>query len=138
MLNQVTLVGNLGQNPELKTFPNGTQVCKFGLGVSRGVKVDGAYQYVTDWFNVTCFNKTAEKVATQGYKGLRVCVSGSLRTNQYEKKDGTQVKDVQIIAYKVIFIVPKQDQAYQPPVDAQAWDRDTTQEPIFSDDDLPF
>jgi single-strand DNA-binding protein len=141
MINQVFLVGNLGRDPDLRTFPNGTQVCKFTLGVSRAVKVDGSYQYATDWFHVTCFNKTAERLAAQGHKGLRVFVSGSLRNNSYTRKDGTEVRDTQIIADKVIFNVPKQensDEFQETKEKLNAWDRDLSQEPIFTDEEPPF
>ena len=138
MINQVTLVGRLGQNPEIKILPNGTKVCKFSIAVSRSVKVNNGYEYATDWFNVTCFNNTAERLATHGFKGLQVIVSGRLQINKYEKQDGALIKEIQIIADRVIFSIPKQDQQQDSSPNSTAWNQDDPQESLYGEDDLPF
>ena len=101
-INHVTLIGNLGNAPELKTTSNGKQVAKFSIAVNE--KRGGADK--TDWFNITAWEKTAEACAKYLVKGSKVCVQGRLQTGSYEK-DGIKRYTTDIIATQVEFLSSK-------------------------------
>ena len=86
-MNYVTLVGNLGRDPELAYSGSGKAVCKMSVGTKeRGVN---GQEDVMTWHNVVVFNEMAENVAASLSKGDRVIVIGRIRKNKWEKKDGT-------------------------------------------------
>lgn len=78
--------GNLGKDPEIKYSESGTAVTKFSLACTTGY---GEREH-TEWFNVTCFGKTAEAMAQYAQKGTRMLVQGELKTETYEKDGATR------------------------------------------------
>lgn len=94
-LNVVTLVGNVGNDPEQREFESGNKVTKFSIGVGRWNKK--TEQEVTDWVDIETFNKMGDYVK----KGMKVCVNGSLITSVYQKEDGTKAKRIYILAKTV-------------------------------------
>jgi len=79
-LNDCKIMGHAGREAELSYSQNGVAICKFSIAVSRGKDKE------TDWFNVTCFNKTAEIAAENVQKGSLVLCSGSMQSNKYQEK----------------------------------------------------
>lgn len=80
-MNRVTLLGNVGKDPELKTV-GGTPLAKFSVATNERYKDrDGNRQDHTEWHNVECWGKTAEFVAQYVKKGRMVYIEGSLRTS---------------------------------------------------------
>lgn len=102
-LNTITLVGNVGNEPEQREFESGSKVTKFCIGVGRWNK--RTEQEVTDWVDIETFNKMGDYVK----KGMKVCVHGSLVTSVYEKEDGNKVKRVYVLAKTIELMQQKKD-----------------------------
>ena len=101
--NQVTIVGNLTRDPELRYTPNGAAVVKLGVAVSRRVK-DESGQWKdadTSFFDVTAWRSMAENIAETLTQGTRVVVVGRLRTNSWETAEGERRSKVEIEADEV-------------------------------------
>ena len=82
-INKVILIGNLGKDPEAKTFANGGSITNVTLATSDSWKDrDGQMQERTDWHNVVFHNKLGEIAAQYLRKGSKVYVEGSLRTRK--------------------------------------------------------
>jgi single-strand DNA-binding protein len=99
-VNNVTILGNLTRDPELRFTPNGTAVVSFGIAVNRNIqnKTSGEWETQVDFFNVTAWFKLAENCAESLSKGDRVLVSGRLSQDSWEGKDGQKRSSVRIIA----------------------------------------
>jgi single-strand DNA-binding protein len=101
-LNKITIIGNLGKDPELRTTNSGKSVCNFSVATSYGTG-DNAE---TEWHRVTCWDKTAEFVNEFARKGKQVYVEGRLQTRSYEK-DGQTRYSTEVIAHTVLLLGPK-------------------------------
>jgi single-strand DNA-binding protein len=102
--NQVTIVGNLTRDPELRYTPNGAALVKFGVAVSRRFKDDATGQWKdaeTSFFDVTAWRQLAENVAESLTQGSRVVVVGRLRTNSWETPEGEKRSKIEIEAEEV-------------------------------------
>ncbi len=97
-LNRVTLIGNLGKDPEIKYFPNGDAFCNVTIatGETWKDKNSGEQKERTEWHNVVFSKKLAEIVGQYLKKGSKVYVEGSLRTRKWEK-DGIDRYTTEII-----------------------------------------
>lgn len=104
MMNRVTLIGNLGRDPELRYTPAGDPVVKLSLATSRRYKDrrDTVVEEV-EWHRVTVWGKQAEHCNAYLTKGRQVCVEGRLRTSSYDK-DGQKHFATEIVAERVIFL----------------------------------
>lgn len=90
-INKVILIGNLGKDPDAKTFANGGSVTNVTLATSESWKdKDGQQQERTEWHNVVFHNKLGEIVAQYLRKGSKVYVEGSIRTRKYQDKASGQ------------------------------------------------
>ena len=79
MYQQITLIGNLGRDPEMRYTPTGLPVTSFTMAVSRNwVGQDGQRQEKTIWFRVTAWRKLAETASQYLRKGSKVLVVGEL------------------------------------------------------------
>lgn len=91
-VNKVILLGNLGKDPETKTFENGGVVCSFTLATTDSYYDREKNQRVdlpTEWHNIRINRSGLAKVAQQYLrKGSQVYLEGSLRTRQYQTKEG--------------------------------------------------
>ena len=99
--NNVTLVGNLTREPELRYTQGGKGVTSFGLAVSHRYQVNGEWQEKTSFFNVTAWDALGENVAATLSKGTRVIVSGRLEVREYEARDGGKRTSVDVIADEI-------------------------------------
>ncbi len=99
-VNNITVLGNITRDPELRFTPSGTAVASFGLAVNRNIqnKNSGEWETQVDFFNVTAWYKLAENCAESLSKGDRVLVSGRLSQDSWESKDGQKRSTVKIIA----------------------------------------
>lgn len=90
-INKVILIGNLGKDPEVKSFPNGGQVCNVSLATSESWKgKDGQQQEHTEWHNLVFNDKLAEIAGKYLRKGSKVFVEGKIRTRKYQDKEGKE------------------------------------------------
>ena len=102
MSNQVTVVGNLTREPELRYTPSGAAVAKFGLAVNRSyTNRNGEKVEETSFFNVNAWRQLAENVAESLSTGTRVIVSGRLQSRSWETEDGQKRTVVEIEADEV-------------------------------------
>lgn len=99
-VNNITILGNLTRDPELRFTPNGTAVVSFGLAVNRNIqnKTSGEWETQVDFFNVTAWYKLAENCAESLNKGDRVLVSGRIAQDSWESKEGQKRSTVRIVA----------------------------------------
>lgn len=98
-LNKVTIIGNLGKDPEVRVTPGGLCVCNFSVAVSEKTK-DKEH---TEWFDVTAFGKLGEIASKYLKKGKTAYVEGRLETRKFEI-NGQQRSKTSLIAKDVIFL----------------------------------
>ncbi len=103
-LNQVTLMGNLTRDPELRQTPTGQNVTSFSLALNRAYKdQSGEWQEVTDYIDIVCWGPLAERVAQYLSKGRRCLVQGRLQSRSWEQ-DGQKRSKVEVLANDVTFL----------------------------------
>ena len=89
--NKVQLIGNLGQNPEIKTLDGGKKMAKFSLATSEVYRnAQGEKVKETQWHNIVVWGKVAEIVERYLTKGSEVAVEGKLTNRTYNDKDGNK------------------------------------------------
>lgn len=105
-VNYVELIGWLGNDPEQRYTPSGVAIAEFSVGVKRlgNRNEDGSWSYETDWLDVVAWDQLAETAAANLRKGSRVRVTGSLRTDTWEDRDGNRRKRINIRAEDIIFL----------------------------------
>ena len=102
--NQVTLMGNLTRDPELRTTPNGQSVCSFSLALNRSYKAaTGDWTEVTDYIDIVAWAALGERVAQYLTKGRPALVSGRLQSRSWEQ-DGQKRSKVEVVANDVTFL----------------------------------
>lgn len=104
MMNRVILVGRLTRDPELRRTTAGKAVTSFSIAIDNRGTREG--EKTTSFFNVVCWNQTAENVAKYTHKGSLVGVDGRLQQRSYEK-NGVKNTIVEIVAESVQFLEPK-------------------------------
>ena len=88
-INKVILIGNLGQDPELRYTGSGTAVCNMRIATSESYKDrDGNQVENTEWQTVVAWSRLAEICGEYLKKGRQVYIEGSLQTRQWEDRDG--------------------------------------------------
>ncbi len=99
MRNKVTLIGNLGQNPEVKELNGGKKVAKFSLATNESY-LNKAGEKVTDtqWHNLIAWGKTAEIIEKYVTKGSEIAIEGKLLNRNYTDKEGVKryVTEIQV------------------------------------------
>lgn len=109
-MNNVTLLGRLTKDPELRYTQNGTATCRFTLVIDRGLSRDkkaeaqASGQPTVDFIPCQAWGKTAELIANYLGKGRQVGLEGSIRTGSYTNKDGQKVYTTDVNVYKIHFI----------------------------------
>jgi single-strand DNA-binding protein len=94
--NNVTLVGNLVEDPELRFTPSGVAMVKIRFAVNRRYQKDGEWQEETSFFGGTAWRDMAENVAESLQKGSRIIVTGSLEQRSWETQEGDKRSVVEI------------------------------------------
>ena len=99
-INNITIVGNLTRDPELRFTSNGTPVASFGIAVNKRFqnKSTGEWENEADFFNVSAWFKLAENCAESLGKGDRVLINGRLTQDSWDDKDGQKRTNFKIIA----------------------------------------
>jgi len=135
--NQATLVGNLGNDPDVKYTQSGTAVCKLSVATSEKRKGEE----VTTWHRVTAFGKLAEICGEYLKKGSKVFIQGRIHNDSYEK-DGVKHYTSEILADQMRMLGDKPageraPRTEQPRRQAPA---NPAADPLddFADDDIPF
>ena len=110
MYNKVIMMGRICSDPELKTTPNGVNVCTFRIAVDRRFQQKGE-ERKTDFFNVVAWRSTGELVSKYFGKGRMILVEGELQTRPYTDKSGNQSTWYEINAERVSFTGEKSGNA---------------------------
>ena len=109
--NQVSLTGNLGDFPEIRYFESGKSKASFRIAVSTGKDKS------PDWFDIECWNKSAERAMQRLSKGSRIIVSGSLKQERWQdRQTGVQRSKVVLNAESIEIIerAPQEPTSKQP------------------------
>lgn len=105
MVNKVIIVGNLGKDPDVRFTPSGRAKAAFPVATSeKWTDQDGNRQERTEWHNVVVWGKQAETCGQYLAKGRQVFVEGSIRSRQYDDKDGNRRYITEIVARDVRFL----------------------------------
>lgn len=98
-VNKVILVGNLGQDPEVRYMPNGGAVANLTLATSETWrdKADGEMREHTEWHRVVVFGKLAEIVSEYLRKGAQVYIEGQLRTRKWTDQSGQDKYTTEVV-----------------------------------------
>ncbi len=101
-LNQVTLVGSVGKDAETRMIGENSQVPKFGLATNRSYKdKNGEKQTQTEWHNIEVWGDTAKFAGNFVKKGGLVLVTGEIRYEKFDDKDGKPQQRTKIVANKI-------------------------------------
>ena len=84
-MNNVTILGRLGADPETTFSKDGKAICKFRVGVTRKFNKE-----MTDWFDCVAFGKTGEIIARYFTKGNQIALQGEIQFGSYGAQDGTK------------------------------------------------
>jgi len=98
-INKVIIVGNLGNDPEVRYMPNGGAVTNISVATSETWKdkQSGEQQVRTEWHRIVFFNRLGEIAGEYLRKGSKVYVEGSIRTRKWQDKDGQDRYTTEII-----------------------------------------
>lgn len=106
MINQVTLVGRLTRDPEVKFTSEGTPVAHVVLAVNRHYRNHNG-EIETDFVQCTLWKKTAENTAHYCRKGSVIGITGRLQTRHYDNQEGRRIYVTEVVADDVRFLGSK-------------------------------
>jgi single-strand DNA-binding protein len=110
--NRVQLIGNLGQDPEMKTLESGKKVAHFTLATKDDYKnSEGQKISETTWHNVVAWNGHAELVEKYLKKGGQVAIEGKIAYRSYEDKQGVTKYITEIVLNELMFLKSPKGQA---------------------------
>ena len=139
-INKVILIGNLGNDPELKYTKSGSAVANITLATSEAWKdkTNGDQQERTEWHRVVFFNRLGEIAGEYLRKGSKIYVEGSLRTRKWQGQDGQDRYTTEIVASEMQMLDSKGGDANQ----KQDRNPNPPQAPSYGGDDfddgIPF
>ena len=122
MKNSVTLVGFVGNDPEVRETRSDTKITNVSLATTRSFKdSEGERQQETEWHRITCFNGLGKNVAQYCTKGQMVSVEGRIHYTQWEDQEGIKRYGCEILADKVDFLTrgASQDNKDAPDIDEE-------------------
>ena len=99
-VNKVILIGNLGKDPEIRTFQNGGKVCNFSIATSENWKdrSTGERQERTQWHNIAIFSEPISNIAEQYLKkGSKVFIEGQLETRKWQDQSGNDRYSTEVV-----------------------------------------
>jgi single-strand DNA-binding protein len=140
-MNNVSLVGRLTKDPDVRYTTNGLSIARINIAVDRQFKKEG--QATADFIPCIAFGKTAEFVEKYFLKGQRIGLTGRIQTGSYEKEDGTKVYTTDIVIDNVEFVESKtndnsQAQTGRRPEPSAAQGDGFMNIPDGMEDELPF
>ena len=103
-MNVVVITGNLTKDPELRSLPSGTSVCKLRVAVNSRRKDGDQWVDKPNYFDVTVWGAQGENCATYLSKGRPVAVEGRLEWREWDAQDGSKRQAVEIVANSVQFL----------------------------------
>ena len=135
-MNKLTLIGNLTNDPEIRSTQTGKNVCTFTIAVNRK-KVS---EPQTDFFRINAWNGLADTCARFLNKGKKVAVVGELQARTYEDKQGKTRLSLDVSADEVEFLSPKEEKPKKEKENSDGYDNpaDLAGFTDIRSDDLPF
>lgn len=147
-LNKVTLIGNLGADPEARYTPGGNCVANFNIATNERWmnKQNNQWEERTEWHRVVVWGKTAEHCKEYLSKGRTIYVEGRLQTRKWEDKSGQTRYTTEIVAQKVLFLgtgAGKNAEAVHDgdgsePIGASSVGTSNEPPPFNAEEDIPF
>ncbi len=139
MVNRVVLVGRLVKDPELRKTNSDVSFATFTLAVDNRVREQDGTRG-TIFIDCRVFRDQAENMVKFTRKGSMVAVDGSLNQRNFERRDGTKGKAIEIIVDSVTFLEPKKETPVEEPKfdDIQVPSNNNLDSIDLPDDDLPF
>ena len=147
-MNNVSLIGRLTQDPELRTTSTGLSTTRFSIAVDGRPNAQG--EATTNFINIVAWRGQAENVCKYCKKGTQVGVQGYIQTGSYTAQDGTKRYTTDVVANQVTFLGSKSsgdtntsyDMSNEAPVETADLSEDPYanmgEETVLSDEDLPF
>ncbi len=110
-VNRVTLLGNVGKDPEIRSTPGGTMVANLTLATSdRQKDAQGNWQDRTEWHNLVAFTRTAEIVRDYVKKGSKLFIEGKIQTRSWDDKESGQKRyRTEIIVNDLVLLSSRED-----------------------------
>jgi len=121
MINKATLIGNLGQDPEIRYTQSGTRVATFTVATTERWKgQDGQMQESTEWHRIVAWQRLAEICGEYLHKGSRVYIEGKIQTRKWQDQNGNDRYTTEIVAREMKMLTPQNgqsssDNGYSPP-----------------------
>jgi len=147
-INKVILIGNLGDNPEVRYTAGGAAVANIRMATSESWKdkETGEQQERTEWHRVVFFGRLAEIVAEYLKKGAQVYVEGRLQTRKWQDKEGNDRYSTEVVASEMQMLGGRggganMNQSAPPSSSAEARTpagKAVSADSDFVDDDIPF
>ena len=128
-MNNATILGRLGRDPETTFSKDGKAICKFSVGVTRKFNKE-----VTDWFNCASFGKTAELIQQYFKKGNQIALQGEIQFGDYTDKEGVKRYTTTLVVNSFDFIAGNGNNTNGGNQEAAATE---FSEPVY-DADMPF
>ncbi|MEQ3473404.1 single-stranded DNA-binding protein [Enterococcus cecorum] len=136
-MNNVSLIGRLTKDPDLRYTSSGMAVATFSLAVQRSFRnKDGEYE--ADFINCVCWNKSGETLANHVKKGQRIGVTGRIQTRNYENEQGNRVYVTEVVVEGFTFLEKKDENQNSNQGSFGAKQGGFNQGPTITNDDLPF
>jgi single-strand DNA-binding protein len=133
-INRITLIGFLGDTPELKFSSQGKPIGTFSLAVNERWKdADGASRERVEWFRIVCFGRLAEVCGEYLNKGRHVYLEGRLQTRKWKGPEGEKRTAIEVVANQMQIL----DRAPQNGNGAKATESSNPAEPV-DESDNPF
>ena len=138
MLNNISVMGRLTADPELRVTPNGVSVCSFTIANDKDFKKDGDEP---NWIDCVAWRNEADFISRYFKKGALIIVTGSLNTRQFEDKNGNKRKVTEVVVNQSYFSTTKRENATERAANEpkQEYEPATAEDfTVDSQDDLPF
>lgn len=133
MHNSAQILGNVGQNPEIRMTPTGKKLATFSVATKDRYKSGEEWKDVTDWHNVQVWGRQAEVVEKYVGKGTKICIVGMMKTDRWNGNDGLKHHKTYIRAQKVMLLGN-----CKKPADDQPMPNYEDFGDLPADEDLPF
>jgi single-strand DNA-binding protein len=149
-INKVIIVGNLGQDPEVRYLQNGGAVANLSVATSESWKDKntGEQKTETEWHRVVIYQKLAEIAGEYLRKGSKVYLEGKLKTRKWTDKEGVERYTTEIVCNELQMLDGKQDNQQPAPAPQQRQQSAPQQQqrqapipqaaPMDFEDDIPF
>jgi len=105
MINKVTLIGNLGSDPEIKELSNGVKLARVGLATNERYQDSaGEWKDITEWHNVLFWRKSAESAERVLKKGMQIYVEGKIKYRKWQDDQGNDkyATDIEARGFRIL------------------------------------